>query len=244
MSLRERAEPPPFGLLALALGLAGAFFAVVYPWAIDLVVERFGTRATAGTLLAFAVFTLIPRGQGGVRGRIAAVGFVAILAAATLLDDGRFLRLLPAWVYLGMTVFCIDNARSEESIIEQGIRWVIPEAPLFIRDYCRVLTGLWGGFFFLTAAIIATLAFAATAEGWRVFTSRDVWLAMAAVMAVEFFVRKTWFRYYFRNGPFERFWARLFPAEATARGRRSLEYISEYHERIEREASRGADRVH
>jgi len=242
VSSAARTEPSPIGVLALLLGLAGLSFAVVYPWAIDLVLERFGTRATAGTLLAVAVLTLIPRGQGGGRGRIAAVGFVAILAAATLLDDRRFLRLLPAWVYLGMTVFCVDNARSEESIIEQGVRWIIPEAPLFIRSYCRVLTGLWGGFFLLAAAIIAVLAFAATPERWRAFTSRDVWLAMGAVMAVEFFVRKTWFRYYFRNGPFERFWARLFPAEATARGRRSLEYIRDYHERIEREASGGPDR--
>jgi hypothetical protein len=60
---------------------------------------------------------------------------------------------------------------------------------------------------------------------------------MAGVMALEFFVRKTWFRYYFRNGPFERFWAQLFPAQATARGRRSMEYIEAYHARIERESS-------
>ena len=80
-------------------------------------------------------------------------------------------------------------------------------------------------------------------ERWATLMSRDVWFAMGGVMTLEFFVRKTWFRYYFRNGPFERFWAQLFPAEATARGRRSLEYIEAYHERLGREASsRGEER--
>jgi hypothetical protein len=48
---------------------------------------------------------------------------------------------------------------------------------------------------------------------------------MAGFAACEFLVRKTRFRYYFRGGPFERCWARLFPAERTARGRRSLAAI-------------------
>ena len=54
-------------------------------------------------------------------------------------------------------------------------------------------------------------------------------------MAGEFLVRKTWFRYYFHGGPFERFWSRLFPAEATPRGRESLEFIRRYHAELEAE---------
>jgi len=263
MSLVERAESPRFGPLALALGLAGVFFAIVYPWAIDAVLERLGTRATAGTLLAIAALALIParpplrgrrdrsggrpseriatlaRGRSMARSRLASLCFLATLVCAAMLDDRRFLRLLPAWVYLGMTLYCLENVRSEQSIIEQGVRWVIPEAPDFIRGYCRVLTGLWGGFFLLTAVIIAVFAFAMPPERWRSLMSRDVWFAMAGVMGLEFFVRKTWFRYYFRKGPFERFWAQLFPAEATARGRRSLEYIEAYHARLERGSPAG-----
>jgi|GEM_PF-1431418 len=261
MSHAERANAPRFGPLALALGLLGVFLAIVYPWAVDLVLERLGTRATAAALLAITALTLIParrllrgrRDQHGLRstdpgspfadrpgaGRrtIATLCFGATLAGAVLLDDGRFLRLLPAFVYLGMAVHCVGSARSEQSIIERGVRFIIPEAPDFIRSYCRVLTGLWGGFFLLTAAAIAVFAFTMPPERWRAMMGRDVWLAMAIVMVLEFFVRKTWFRYYFRNGPFERFWAQLFPAEATARGRRSLEYIAAYHARIAREAS-------
>lgn len=240
MSHAERTESPRFGPLALAFGLSGVFLAVVYPWAIDAVREQLGTRATAGSLLAIAAASLLlARGRGTPRSRIASLCLLATLAGAMLLDDRRLLRLLPAWVYFGMALYCLESVRSEASIIEQGVRWVIPEAPDFIRDYCRVLTGLWGGFFLLAAATIAGFAFAMPPERWRALLSRDVWFVMAGITALEFFVRKTWFRYYFRNGPFERFWAQLFPAHATARGRRSLEYIEAYHARNERESSAG-----
>jgi len=255
MSHVEHPESPRFGPLALALGLAGVFFAVGYPWAIDVALERLGTRATAVGLLAIAALTLLPArradsgrlpadGRRMERSRIASLCLIATLVGAMLLDDRRLLRLLPAWVYFEMSLFCYENARSEQSIIEQAVRWAIPEAPDFIRDYCRVLTGLWGGFFLLTAVSIAVFAVWMPPEHWRLLLSRDIWFAMAGLMAIEFFVRKTWFRYYFRNGPFERFWARLFPAEATARGRRSMEYIAAYHARIARERPSAGEESH
>ncbi len=49
---------------------------------------------------------------------------------------------------------------------------------------------------------------------------------MAAVSAVEYVVRKSWFRYY-AGGLLDRLWAAWLPAENTARGRRSLAYIRE-----------------
>jgi uncharacterized membrane protein len=255
MSHAPRSESARVGPLVLALLLGAVFFAVVYPWAIDIVLERLGTRTTAVGLLVVSILTLLPSrraqpgelrvgGQGIERSRVASLCFIATLVGAILLDDHRLLRLLPAWVYFGMSLFCYENARSEQSIIEQGVRWALPEAPGFIRDYCRALTGLWGVFFLLTAATIAVFAVAMPPESWRLLMSRDVWFVMAGVMVIEFFVRKTWFRYYFRNGPFERFWARLFPAEATERGRRSMEYIAAYHARIERERLSGGSERH
>ena len=53
----------------------------------------------------------------------------------------------------------------------------------------------------------------------------------ASISALEFFVRKTWFRYYFHGGAFDRFWAKLFPAENTEQGRRSAAYIQRYREK-------------
>jgi hypothetical protein len=51
---------------------------------------------------------------------------------------------------------------------------------------------------------------------------------MFAVLPIEFLIRKTWFRYYYFGGPFDRFWSSFFPPEETERGRASLEYIRRF----------------
>jgi hypothetical protein len=62
---------------------------------------------------------------------------------------------------------------------------------------------------------------------------------MGALTVLEFLFRKTWFRHYFHGGPFERLWSRLFPAEHTARGRRSQRTIEEYRARHARGSRAG-----
>jgi hypothetical protein len=56
---------------------------------------------------------------------------------------------------------------------------------------------------------------------------------MGVLQAAEFFVRKLWFRNY-TSRPLDRLLSRLFPAENTAPGRRSLAYIQEMRRRIAR----------
>jgi hypothetical protein len=64
---------------------------------------------------------------------------------------------------------------------------------------------------------------------------------MLAITIAEFFVRKTWFRYYFHGGPFDRLWSRLFPAGDTPAGRRSMEYIERFRAEAAAAAERPAD---
>jgi hypothetical protein len=45
-------------------------------------------------------------------------------------------------------------------------------------------------------------------------------------------VRKTYFRYYYHGGLFDRVWSRWFPAENTAQGRASLESIRSFREQL------------
>jgi hypothetical protein len=92
------------------------------------------------------------------------------------------------------------------------------------------------GFFALCTALIAALALAGPATAWRAVTGWGIYAAMLLVSAIEFFVRKTWFRYYFHGGAFDRFWARLFPAENTEQGRQSAAYIQRYREQAARDA--------
>ena len=78
--------------------------------------------------------------------------------------------------------------------------------------------------------MIAGLALSGRAAPWQAVTGWGIYALMLAISALEFFVRKTWFRYYFHGGLFDRFWARLFPAENTEQGRRSAAYIERYRE--------------
>jgi hypothetical protein len=89
---------------------------------------------------------------------------------------------------------------------------------------------MWAIFFFGNAVAIAWLAFTASPERWRSYTGGWIYTQMLAITCVEFFVRKTWFRYYYHGGAFDRVWSRWFPAENTAQGRASLEYIVRYRE--------------
>jgi uncharacterized membrane protein len=236
-------RPPSAGTAAFA-GTAVAALAVLYPWVLDRVQASVGARGLALLLLAALAVSLPFR--GGLRGARAAAGagLAGLLVVAAATDDPRLLRLVPAWVYCTLAVVFAASLRAPHSIIETAARWLVPEAPPFIRDYCRVVTLLWAAFFAASAAIIGWLAFAASERAWLTYTSRTVWLVMAVLSVIEFFVRKTWFRYYFRGGPFERLWSKLFPAERTARGRRSLAYIEEYRAQLTRRApARPGDRT-
>lgn len=211
---------------AALVGIAVLVLAVVYPIALPALQERLGTRALAVALLVVLALSLSRRAAG--RTAIAA-GLAALLVAAAFSADERFLRAIPAWVYAGLAGVFAASLRDAEPVIERAARWMIPQAPAFIHDYCRVVTALWAVFFLGSAMAIAGLAFIATPGTWQAFTSRWLWIAMGALTALEFFVRKTWFRYYPHDGGFDRYWSRLFPAERTARGRASMRAIEEYH---------------
>lgn len=228
-------RPPAAGLLLG--GAAVALLAVIYPWALGAVQERLGVRGLALLLLGIAVGSVPFRRHAVGAGRLGAACLAGLLVMGAATGDARWLRLVPALVYLGLAAFFAASLRGQGSIIERAARWLVPEAPPFIRDYCRVLTAGWVAVFLASAAVIGWLAVARGTEAWLAVTSRGVWIAMGAFSLLEFLVRKSWFRYYFRGGPFERLWSRLFPAERTERGRRSLRYIQQYRERMARDAA-------
>jgi uncharacterized membrane protein len=215
--------------MAAAIGLAVGGLAVVYPWVLDGVLARLTVRTLAMGLLALLMLSLPLRSRlldgGGPLTWLPAAGLAALLAAAGAADDPRVLRLIPAWVYLCLAGVFAASLRAPDSIVERGARWLVPVAPTFIRSYCRKTTALWVAIFLAIALTTTLLALQMDGEAWRRFTSRTVWLGIGVVSLAEFLFRKSWFRYYARGGPFERFWSELFPAAHTERGRRSQAYI-------------------
>jgi len=214
-------------LAAIGIGLLG------YPYLLEGALARFGVRSVCSALLVLGAVSF----PFGARAR-SAVGVVAwpglviagVLGLGLISGARDALLLVPAFVYLGLAETFRASLAREDSIIERCARWIVPEAPDFVRAYCRKLTGFWVGFFVACAAVIAGLALAGAAAAWQAVTGWGIYALMGLVSGLEFIVRKTWFRYYFHGGPFDRFWARLFPAENTEQGRRSAAYIQRYRE--------------
>lgn len=210
--------------LAVVLGIG----LVAYPYLVEVLLARLGVRASCLLLLAVSGVSLAVGGPA--RSALDApvwpgLAIAGVLAAGALSGERGALLLLPALIYLGVADVFRRSLAREDSLIERCARLLVPEAPDFIRGYCRGATALWALLLAVSGAAIAGLALAGTPERWRAVTGWGIYAAMLAVSALEFLVRKTWFRYYFYGGPFDRLWSRLFPAENTARGRRSAEYI-------------------
>jgi uncharacterized membrane protein len=124
------------------------------------------------------------------------------------------------------------STRSGPPMIERFARIIEDDLPDFCLPYCRKVTLIWSGFLFANAICVALLAFFAPLEWWALYAGFIFYFLMAALLGVEALVRKLWFRYY-NQGWFDRGFAKLFPPESTANGRRSLAYVAE---RVRREA--------
>jgi uncharacterized membrane protein len=230
-------RPTPRDLLGFAL-LGAAL--LVYPWAIDAALARLGTRPVAGVLLGLALLGgASPLQLGRVTERRIDFphvpgfpgAFAVLLAAALATGDVRCLLLVPAAVYLWLALLAAASLRQPPSLIERAALFLQPRAPDFIRPYCRKVTALWCALFAATAVAIAWLVASGDDEARRAFSSWGLWLPVGVLSAVEYGVRKAWFRYY-AGGALDRVWAALLPAENTERGRRSLAYIRDARARM------------
>jgi uncharacterized membrane protein len=227
--------------ITLGFGVALGIVLLAYPYVLKGALVNLGVRGVALGLLALAALSILlptPGGRRGFAAALPALGIPSLLLLSALTGDRLYLMLVPAAIFLVLAAVFRASLRAPDSIIERAARFLIPEAPTFIRSYCRTLTNLWAGLFVSTAAVIAWLAVTAPLAHWEAFTGWIVYVLMVAFTCVEFLVRKTWFRYYFYGGPFDRFWSRIFPAENTARGRQSQEYIRAQRARLAQRAAR------
>jgi uncharacterized membrane protein len=232
-------------VVVTALGVAIGVVVIAYPYALEGAVSRFGVRTVAAGLCALAVAGLLaPRGSVASLSRTGTTPtllFPLLLGLAALTGSRTWLMLVPALVYVTLAAVFAASLRGEDSLIERGARYLAPDVPDFIRPYCRKVTAVWVAFFLASALAIGVLAVADAPDWWRVYSGGAVYGLMLAITIAEFFVRKTWFRYYFHGGPFDRLWSRLFPAGDTPAGRRSMEYIERFRAEAAAAAERPAD---
>ena len=212
--------------VALTLAGAGMLVAVGYPIAAARAVEAFGSRAVGATLLAVGALsfalTLRRSAPGFGLGLRSLPLVLAGLALAT--GDVRFVQLVPAAIEGILCGLFLGSLRGGGSILEQAARTLEPFAPDFIGPYCRKATGVFAALFAVQAVMLCALALGAPGPDWARDASFWIIAPTVACTAVEFLVRKAWFRNY-SDTPWDRVLRVLFPPEKTAQGRRSLEWI-------------------
>lgn len=201
--------------------------ALVWPLVSERLVAQLGVRALAGVLLLVSSLSLFAA-RRAVSSEFAlrrsdSAALLGLVAAAALSGERAFLLLVPAWVQLAVFRIFRRSVREGASVFERVAFAIEPNAPDFIRPYCRKSTLLWSWLFLANAVAIAALALFAPLEVWRAFTGWMVWAVIALASVCDYLVRKLHFRAYSPN-PLDRVLARLFPPENTETGRRSVAY--------------------
>ena len=204
-----------------------ASFYLAYPFLIYFAHSRWDTRRVAAMVLGLYAISLLLRMRDGrsdlwdlVRQH---AGIAALIGVGVALND-RTLLLLPMLVSLYLLGTFGWSLHAGKPMIERFAHMVEDDLPPFTFPYCRRVTWLWCGFFATNAAIVGTLAFGAPLQWWAIYNGLVFYLLLGLLLGAEFCFRKWWFRYY-GTGLVDQFFARIFPAERTANGQRSLAYV-------------------
>jgi len=232
-------RPPANMTSAQGLGLLAAIALVLLSGFVSgRVVEWLGVRGFAAVLFVIACAAAVGlRGAMPGENRSLSVAERALLlgtlVVAMLTGSAAALAMLPAFVHAAVARILLASLEDETTLIEKGARVSHPLAPDFIGSYCRKLTVVWGAMFATSAVITAACALGGFSEAHRIWTGWLFWLLLSVFCVVEFFWRKSWFRY-FGKGPVDRVLARVFPPQNTERGRRSQAYLLRMRQELAR----------
>ena len=204
-----------------------AVFYLAYPFVVYFAYTRLETRGVAGLLFVLYAISILMRARGSWAElwQIARphLGLVVLILVAVASDERLVLLLLPMAASLYLLWTFAWSLRRGPPMIERFARLVEDDLPDFCVPYCRKATIVWCVFLALNSACVAALALVAPLEWWALYTGLGFYLIMGALLGGEVVVRKIWFRHY-TGGTMDRLFARAFPPEHTANGRRSLDY--------------------
>lgn len=207
-----------------------AAFFLAYPFVVYLAFTRLETRAVAGVLLGLYAFSMALRMRGSWAELWALLrqhlGVALLIGAAVLSGQRLPLLLLPAAVSLYLLWTFAHSLRRGPPMVERFARLVEDDLPDFTLPYCRKVTMVWCVFMAANAVCVGALALAGSLEWWTLYSGFVFYLLMGALLLGELVFRKLWFRYY-GDGLGDRLFARVFPPERTANGRRSLAYVAQ-----------------
>jgi uncharacterized membrane protein len=161
---------------------------VVYPLLVWLALGHVGPRWVAAGLAALALTRAAATRE---RFWLAVAAVVALLAVASAWVDGWLpLKLYPVLVNLALLAVFAASLRRGPSAIERIARLREPGLPPAGVAYTRRVTQAWCAFFAVNAAVSAATALWADAATWALYNGLIAYVAMGALMAGEWMVRR------------------------------------------------------
>lgn len=185
-----------------------------YPVAVWVGLSYLGARAVGVLIVALLVPLVALRLRHADRASFWAVLRIplAILALATLgavLDDARYVLAMPVLVNAVLLLMFGASLRPGAiPMIERFARLTGAELDAPRQRHCRQFTWVWSVFFVVNGVTAGALALFAPLSWWASYTGLLAYVAMGALFAVEFVVRRARFRE-FGAGLHDRLLARL-----------------------------------
>jgi uncharacterized membrane protein len=192
-----------------------ALLGLLYPFLVFLGLAWLSARAVALVVGAALLLRYLVRLRDRPRwGQSPGLGVAAVILAlvtlAALLDDGRYVMMVPVIVNAGL---CLVFARSlvrGPSMAEVLARLRHAHLPVEHRPYCHRVTAVWAVYFAGNTLLIVWLAATASLEAWTVYTGLIAYLLAATLFGGERTYRAWRFRHY-GAGPVDAILRRIFP---------------------------------
>jgi len=212
--------------------------ALLHPIAIGLLIGWRGSRFAAfavgsiSVALGVARYLLLARSRSQRVFTLLEHGAVVWIAGlAFLARSPRLLQSLPSLACFYVSMRIAASLFEDRTFVERWSRRIDLDFPDFKAPYCRAITFAWCVFFSSHSVGLLWTLQRASLTTWMLAAGALVHLSGVALLLAEFVLRQWWFRDYGR-GPVSRLFARVFPANATPRGRRSLAWRAGHRFRI------------
>lgn len=208
--------PRPGDSVRGALNVLSGLAMALYPALILVALSRWGARAAAGAVLAFALPRALlklrdARPEDRAQALLIPVTVALFAGASAASGDHRLLLAAPTLVNLALLVHFARSLRTELPLVERFARMQVPDLSPAERAWCRDVTVAWCVFFALNGGVAALLAALAPARWWALYTGVIGYALMAAMFTGEYLARSYRFRRYGRSA-LDRITSRLWPA--------------------------------
>jgi len=150
-----------------------------------------GWMVLAGLLLVLSVRLRNGRYVPSFALAVNGVGAACLVLLCLVLDEGRFLLAMPVLINASLLLaFGGSLLRGNVPMVERFARMIDHDLSPERASHCRAVTRVWCAFFAVNGAVSLWLALFAPVHAWGLYCGGIAYLAMGALFAGEYAVRR------------------------------------------------------